>query len=110
MLSSPSIADLSEARGFLSSCVTSAANASLADIPDDLRYSITDSPGKDSYPISGTSWGICYINNPGAKGKEVREFLYWCVHDGQQFCEPLHYARLPKGLVERTEKRLQMIK
>jgi phosphate transport system substrate-binding protein len=90
--------------------VTAAANASLVEIPDDLRYSITDAPGKDSYPISGTTWGICYVNNPGGKGKAVRDFFHWCTHDGQQYCDALHYSRLPKGLVERVEKRLELIK
>jgi phosphate ABC transporter phosphate-binding protein len=90
--------------------VTAAANAALTDIPEDLRYSITDALGKDSYPVSGTTWAITYTNNPGGKGKEVRDFLHWCTHDGQQLCEALHYSRLPKGLVERVEKRLDLIK
>lgn len=90
--------------------VTAAADASLKDIPEDLRYSITDAAGKDSYPISGTSWGIAYTNNPGGKGKEVRDFFHWCIHDGQGFCGNLHYSRLPKSLVERVEKRLELIK
>ena len=90
--------------------VSAAADASLSDISEDLRYSITDAPGKDSYPISGTSWGLAYTKNPGTKGKEVRDFFYWCTHDGQQFCEALHYSKLPKGLVERVEKRLELIK
>ena len=89
--------------------VTAAANASLKNIREDLRYSITDAPGKDSYPIAGTSWAVCYVDNPGAKGKEVRDFFHWCTHDGQQFCEALHYSKLPKGLVERLEKRLALI-
>ena len=89
--------------------VTAAADASLKEIPEDLRYSITDAPGKESYPISGTSWGIAYVNNPGGKGKEVRDFFHWCTHDGQQFCEALHYSKLPKSLVERVEKRLGLI-
>jgi phosphate transport system substrate-binding protein len=90
--------------------VTAAADHSLTEIPDDLRYSITDAPGKDSYPISGTSWGVCYTSNPGGKGKEVRDFLFWCTHDGQKLCQALHYSRLPKALVERVEKRLELIK
>jgi phosphate ABC transporter phosphate-binding protein len=90
--------------------VTAAATASLTDIPEDLRYSITNAPGKDSYAIAGTSWGIAYTKNPGGKGKEVRDFFYWCTHDGQEFCEKLHYSKLPKSLVERVEKRLELIK
>jgi phosphate transport system substrate-binding protein len=90
--------------------ITAAANAGLSEIPEDLRYSITDAPGKDSFPISGTTWAIVYTNEPGKKGKAVREFLHWCTHDGQKFCEALHYSRLPKGLIERLEKRLELIK
>jgi phosphate ABC transporter phosphate-binding protein len=91
--------------------ITAAANASLTTIPDDLRYSITDAPGKESYPISGSSWGIAYTDNPGkGKGKEVREFFHWCTHDGQKLAEALHYAALPKGIVERIEKKLELIK
>lgn len=89
--------------------VTAAANASLDNIAEDLRYSITDAPGKESYPIAGTSWGVCYVDNPGNKGKHVRDFFNWCTHDGQQFCEALHYSKLPKGLVERVDKRLALI-
>ena len=90
--------------------VTAAANESLTTIREDLRYSITDAPGKESYPIAGTSWGICYTKDPGGKGKAVHDFLYWCTHEGQQYCEALHYSKLPKGLVERVEKRLELIK
>lgn len=90
--------------------VTAAASAALTDIPEDLRYSITDAPGKDSYPIAGTTWAVAYRDNPGGKGKSVREFLHWCTHDGQQYCEALHYSKLPKGLVERVEKQLEKIK
>ena len=89
---------------------TAAAEAAVVDIPEDLRYSLTNAPGKDSYPICGTAWAIAFINQPEAKGMQVREFLHWCTHQGQEFAEALHYARLPKGLVERVEKRLELIK
>jgi len=90
--------------------VTAASNASISEIPDDLRYSITNATGKDSYPISGTVWAVVYLNNPAGKGPEVQNFLRWVTHDGQRFTEALHYSRLPKGLVERLEKKLDQIK
>jgi phosphate ABC transporter phosphate-binding protein len=90
--------------------VTAAAEAALSDIPDDLRYSITDAPGKDSYPISGTVWAVVYDKLPADKGQAVVDFLRWVTHDGQEFAEALNYARLPKGLVERAEKKLDQIK
>jgi phosphate transport system substrate-binding protein len=90
--------------------VTAAAANSLDKIQDDLRYSLTDAPGKDSYPISGTNWALIYVNQPSDKGKAVVDFLRWCTHEGQEFCEGLHYAKLPKVLVERLEKKLDSVK
>ncbi len=89
--------------------VTAAANASLTTIPEDLRYSITDAPGKESYPISGTVWAVVYDKLPAGKGQQVVDFLRWVTHEGQEHCEALNYSRLPKGLVERLEKKLDSI-
>jgi phosphate transport system substrate-binding protein len=90
--------------------VTAAAKASLNKIPDDLRFSITDPPGKDAYPISGTVWAVVYDNLPAGTGQSVVDFLRWATHDGQGYAEALHYSRLPAGLVERLEKKLNQIK
>ncbi len=90
--------------------VTAAANGALAEIPDDLRYSITNAPGKEAYPISGTVWAVLYVNQPSGTGQHVVDFLRWVTHDGQQFCEGLHYAKLPPGLVKRIEKKLDAVK
>jgi phosphate ABC transporter phosphate-binding protein len=89
--------------------VTAAAESVLATIPDDLRYSLTEVPGRDSYPISGTNWAIVYLKPPSGKGQLIVDFLRWATHEGQQYTESLHYARLPKGLVERLEKKLDLI-
>lgn len=89
--------------------ITAAASNGLKDIPDDLRYSLTNMPGKDSYPIAGTNWAIVYVRQPAAKAETIKEFLTWVTHDGQQYCEALHYAKLPSGLVEKLEKKIAMI-
>jgi phosphate transport system substrate-binding protein len=90
--------------------VTAAGKGALSDIPEDLRFSLTDAPGEDSYPISGANWAVLYVNQTPEKGKLIVEFLHWVTHDGQQHCEALHYARLPQALVERVEKRLKLVK
>jgi phosphate transport system substrate-binding protein len=89
--------------------VTAAARNSLTDIPDDLRYSLTDPPGKDAYPISGTNWAIVYVHPPGGKAKRIGEFLRWVTHEGQKSCEALHYAPLPAELVSRIDAKLALI-
>ncbi len=90
--------------------VTAAADNMLKDVPEDLRYSITNAGGKDSYPISGTVWAVVYVNQPKDKGQQVVDFLRWCLHDGQKYCEELHYATLPSGLVEKADKKLDAVK
>jgi phosphate transport system substrate-binding protein len=89
--------------------VTAAANLALADIPDDLRFSLTNAPGKEAYPISGTVWAILYVHQPADKAKPVAEFLRWVTHEGQSHTEALHYARLPEGLAERGDAKLKLI-
>jgi phosphate ABC transporter phosphate-binding protein len=90
--------------------VTAAAKAGLTDIPADLRYSLTNPPGKESYPISGTVWAVVYERLPAGKGQMVIDFLRWVTHDGQPFAEELQYARLPAGLVERVDKKLDQLR
>src|SRR5262249_37062146 len=74
--------------------MTAAAANGLTDIPENLCYSLTNADGEDSYPISGTVWAVLYVNQP-AKGKHVVDFLRWVTHEGQKYCEDLHYAKLP---------------
>jgi phosphate transport system substrate-binding protein len=89
--------------------VTAAAENALTNIPDDLRYSITNAGGKDSYPISGTVWAVLYVQQPADRGQAVVDYLRWSTHDGQQFCEGLKYAKLPSGLVQRVDKKLDSV-
>jgi phosphate transport system substrate-binding protein len=86
--------------------VTSAADNPVNAIPDDLRFSIVDSHGKDSYPISTVTWAIVYTSKPPGRDKLVNDFLRWAIHDGQQFAEPLSYAPLPRPLVARAESQI----
>jgi phosphate transport system substrate-binding protein len=90
--------------------VTAAAEAGLKDIPDDLRFWLTNAPGKESYPICGTTWAVVHVRQPEDKAKAVADFLRWATHDGQEYATDLYYARLPKGLVEQLDKKLALIK
>jgi phosphate transport system substrate-binding protein len=90
--------------------VTAAAAGALSTIPDDLRYSITNSPGDKAWPASGTTWGLVYANMPaGPERKAVVAFLRWALHDGQKACAPLSYAPLPEELVKKAEAKLDQL-
>ncbi len=86
------------------------AAAAAAEIPDDLKISLIDMPGKESYPISGASFAITYVNPPSGKGKLIADFLRWATHEGQDLAKDLHYARLPAAVVEKVDKKLDLIK
>jgi phosphate transport system substrate-binding protein len=90
--------------------VTAAAAGSLKTIPDDLRFSLTNAPGKGAYPISGTVWAICYVNQPADKAQPLVNFLRWVTDNGQARAAELHYARLPLELIDRIDKKVSEIK
>ena len=89
--------------------ITAAADSALTHIPDDLRYSLTDAPGKASYPVSGTTWALVYARQPAGKGRQLVDFLGWVLGEGQEDAEQLLYARLPEGLAARAHAKLEQI-
>jgi phosphate transport system substrate-binding protein len=62
-------------------------------------FSIVDTEGADSYPISGYSWLMVYQKpaNP-ARGAIVRKVLSWLVTDGQEVAKSVDYVPLPKNV------------
>jgi phosphate transport system substrate-binding protein len=88
-----------------------AAAASLKHIPDDLTFSLIDTPGPDAYPISGADWAVFYRRLPAAEGPLLVAFLRWATDPkkGQSYAEDLGYAPLPPALVERIRAALDRV-
>ncbi len=87
------------------------AALATADIPDDFRFSMTNAPGKDAYPICGATWLLVYQQQKdAAKGKKLVEFLKWAEKDGEKMAKDLDYAPLPENVQERVLKRINEIK
>jgi len=90
--------------------VTAAAMNEAKKMPDDLRVSITDASGKDSYPISGFTWLLVYKNQKDeSKAKALVNFLQWAFKDGEAFAPALYYAPLPKEVIKLNEKKIASI-
>lgn len=87
--------------------VTAAADGALAQIPEDLRYSLTNAPGKGAYPIVGTTWAVVYTDVAKDHDGTVAAFLQWATQDGQAIATSLNYAKLPPGVEERIAKKLE---
>jgi phosphate transport system substrate-binding protein len=90
----------------VSAAAAGAANA----MPADFRVSITDAPGKAAYPISSFTWLLIPAQiQDAAKRNAIKDFLHWMLTTGQQYCEGLAYAKLPKEVVAKEEKAIAMI-
>ncbi len=90
--------------------VSAAAAGAAKNMPEDLRVSITDAAGKDSYPISGFTWLLIYKNmKDKSKAKEIASFLTWAMDEGQGYAKDLYYAPLPKDVIKMCEKKIASI-
>jgi len=92
------------------SSVTAAA-ASVKSMPEDFRVSITNAPGKDSYPISSFTWLLIPVQSKdAAKGKILADFLGWMVNDGQKMTADLTYAPLPENVAAKVKNEIKQVR
>lgn len=73
---------------------------------------LTDQPGKTSWPVTGATFIIMYVNN-GDKIKDAQEavkFFRWAFDKGDKMAEDLDYVPLPDAVVKLVEKELIRIK
>ncbi|MGO9480362.1 MAG: phosphate ABC transporter substrate-binding protein PstS [Candidatus Kryptoniota bacterium] len=90
--------------------VTEALANAAKTLPEDLRFSITNAPGKDSYPISSATWLLIYKNQTDLeKGKATLEFMKWAVTEGQKFSTALDYAPLPDNIQKLDVEKLKTV-
>jgi phosphate transport system substrate-binding protein len=87
----------------------------MVKIPDDVtKVNLTDSEAANGYPISTFTWILVYKeqgygNRARDKVEAMMKLLWWMVHDGQQYAEPLAYARLPAAVVAKAEVILKSV-
>lgn len=90
--------------------VSAAAAGAAKDIPDDFRVSITNAAGATAYPISSFTWLLIPSQIPdAAKKAAVKDFLKWMLADGQNYNEGLTYAKLPKPVVAKEMKAIDLV-
>src|SRR6266481_3382596 len=106
-------ADVKNAAGQFVKPTLESVTAALgtANIPDDFRFSMTNAPGSDAYPIAGATWLLVYEQQKDpAKGKKMVEFLKWALTKGEGMAKDLNYAPLPDEVQQRVLKRIDEIK
>ena len=91
--------------------VTEAASGAAAKMKDDVRVSITDASGAETYPICSFTYLLIpeTISN-AAKRDAIKNFLNWMLTNGQGEVQALNYAQLPKAVVAIEMKHIAEIK
>jgi phosphate transport system substrate-binding protein len=79
-------------------------------MPDNLQVFAPDPEGEDSYPIVTYSWVLLYktYDNP-QKGTALKDYIRWCLTDGQAFNESLGFVRLPPQIVFRAVRAVDSV-
>jgi phosphate transport system substrate-binding protein len=91
---------------------TTAANMP---VPDDVtKLSLTNTDAPQGYPISTFTWLLLYKeqnydNHQKAKSEALLKLVWWMIHDGQKYAQPLSYAVLPAPIVKKAETILKSI-
>jgi phosphate transport system substrate-binding protein len=83
--------------------IAAAATASGSKMTNDFRISLTNPPGKESYPISSFTWlyAPAVANDPG-RGSAVASYLKWVYTSGQKIAQEKGYAVLPPEVLEKV--------
>lgn len=90
---------------------TEAANSALSRMAKDVRVSIVDGPGANTYPIAGFTY-LLVSRTPRdtAKARALIEFLRWAMGPGQKMAAGLLYAPLPPSVVKLNERAMSTIR
>ena len=86
-----------------SQSIAAAASAGGSKKNDDFRVSLTNAPGKDSYPISSFTW--IYLPAVAAdpqRGRAVADYLKWVYTSGQKIAQDQGYATLPSDVLAKV--------
>jgi len=90
---------------------TTAAAASVKDMPADFRVSITNAGGKNTYPISSFTYLLVPTKwQDQAKKTAMVNFLTWMLNNGEPMVTQLNYAPLPKQVAEKERARIGEIR
>lgn len=97
---------------FITPTVASTSAAGNVQLPPDAKVSLTDTDAPDGYPISGFTWALLYKEqgyNSRSQDRATKlvKLLWWNIHEGQKYCEPLHYAPLSPAAVTVAENLLK---
>jgi len=93
---------------FVAPSVASTIAASNITLPADSKIFIVNSAAANAYPIAGFTWALIYkeqnySGRSAVRAQKLLQLLWWNIHEGQQYCEPLTYAPLSPAATKTAE-------
>ena len=83
--------------------IAAAAKAMSSKQSDDFRISLTNGPGRESYPISSFTWFyVPVLAKDSQRGRAVEEYLNWVYSAGQKVAQDEGYPPLPEELLAKV--------
>src|ERR1700737_3250672 len=74
---------------------------------DDFRVSLTNAPGKESYPIVSFTWFYVPVHPQDLQGSHaVKEYLSWVYASGQEIAQAQGYAPLPPSVLQKVRAKV----
>jgi phosphate transport system substrate-binding protein len=91
--------------------IAAAATASGNKMNNDFRVSLTNAPGKETYPISSFTWFYVPVTaKDSGRGRAVAGYLKWVYTIGQKIAQEKGYASLPPEVLEKVVARAATIR
>lgn len=90
--------------------ISAAASAVASKSREDFRISLTNAPGKDSYPISSFTW--FYVpekSQDSERGKAIADYLKWVYSSGEKLAQEQGYPPLPEELLAKVSAKAATI-
>ena len=96
-----------------SATIAAAANAQTAKTPPNETLSLINGPGATSYPIINFEYAIVNTKqSDGIKAEDIRAFLHWTVHTGQDpttYLDPVDFQPLPASVIKLSDAQIAKI-
>lgn len=91
--------------------IAAAAANSAQTMPPDFRISITNAPGRKSYPLAAFTYLLIPLKPTDAKkGAYLRELLGWIFSSGQRQSAALGYGSLPPEIIRGAEQAIASLR
>jgi phosphate transport system substrate-binding protein len=90
--------------------IAAAATATGSKINGDFGVSLTNAPGKDSYPISSFTWFyVPTTSKDPQRSRAIADYLHWAYTSGQHLAQEEGYAPLPEDVLTKVVAKLSSI-